>query len=100
MESIRRLAPWVLGVLLSTAGMFLDYELGSDTARLLGGEPGIWARLGKGFVWGSLIAGLEWLIVRVVDVRLIPFVVSSAVAFAVGYPLGQTVQAIMVTRWS
>ncbi len=75
--------------------MFLGYELGSETARLLGGEPGIWARLAKGFVWGGLVAGLQWPIVRAVGVRPLSFVVASAVAFAVGYPFGQTIQGIL-----
>ncbi len=47
------------GVLLSAAAMFLGYELGSETAGLSGGEPGIKARLGKGFVWGTVIADLQ-----------------------------------------
>ena len=88
--------PWLIGVLLSTAAMFLGYNFGSDTARLLGGEPGIWARMGKGFVWGIVIAGLQWPIVRAVGVHLIRFCVASAVGFAVGYPFGQTIQGIMV----
>jgi len=29
----------------------------------------------------------------------IRFIVASAVSFAAGYPLGQTIQAIMVLRW-
>jgi hypothetical protein len=89
--------PWLVGVLLSTAGMFLGYDLGGETARLLGGEPGIWARLGKGFVWGALIAGLQWPIVRAIGVLPVRFFVASAVGFAVGYPLGQTLQGMM---WS
>jgi hypothetical protein len=80
----------------SSAAMFLGYELGSETVGLLGGEPGIWARLGKGFVWGAVIAGLQWPIVRVVGVLPIRFLVASAVGFAVGYPFGQTVQGIFV----
>ena len=84
--------PWLLGVLLSTAAMFLGYELGSETAGLLGGEPGIWACMGKGLVWGVVIAGLQWPIVRTVGVRPLWFLVASAVCFAVGYPLGHTIQ--------
>jgi hypothetical protein len=62
-NTLIKIKPWLIGVLLSTAAMFLGYELGSDTARLLGGEPGIWARMGKGLVWGVVIAGLQWPIV-------------------------------------
>ncbi len=51
-----RIIPWLIGFLLSTAGMFLGYNLGSDIASLLGGEPETWARLGKGFVWGGVIS--------------------------------------------
>lgn len=40
--------PWFIGFLLSTAGMFMGYNLGSETARELGGQPGIWARICKG----------------------------------------------------
>jgi hypothetical protein len=29
--------PWFIGFLLSTAGMFMGYNLGSETARELGG---------------------------------------------------------------
>ena len=93
-------SPWLVGVLLSTAAMFLGYELGSETARLLGGEPGIWARLGKGLVWGGVMAALQWPLVRAVGVPPLRFVVASAVGFAVGYPLGQTIQGIMVFQWS
>ena len=92
--------PWLIGVLLSTVAMFLGYELGSETAGLLGGEPGIWARLAKGFVWGGVIAGLQWPIVRAVGVRPIQFIVASAFGFAVGYPLGQTIQGICIHHWS
>jgi hypothetical protein len=95
-----KIKPWLIGVLLSTAGMFLGYQLGSETARLLGGEPGIWARLGKGLVWGGIIAGLQWPIVRAVGVLPLRFLVASAVGFAVGYPLGQTIQGIIVLHWS
>ncbi len=96
---IFRLAPWLLAVLLSAAGMFLGYELGSDTARLLGGEPKILARLGKGFVWGLVIAGLQWPVVRSVGVLPVWFLIAGAVGFAIGYPFGQTVQAVMVAHW-
>jgi hypothetical protein len=99
-QFISRLAPWLLPVLLSAAGMFLGYEWGSVTAGLLGGEPGIWARLGKGFIWGLLIAGLQWPIIRSVGVLPVWFLVASSVSFAIGYPLGQTIQAIMVIHWS
>ena len=91
---------WLIGVLLSTAAMFLGNDLGDETARLLGGEPGIWARMGKGLVWGGVIAGLQWPIVRAVGVPPIRFSVASAVGFAVGYPLGQTIQGIIVHHWS
>jgi len=86
--------PWLIGVLLSIPAMFLGWTLGSSTAGLLGGEPGIWARMGKGLVWGGVIAGLQWPIVRAVGVLPIRFIVASAVAFAVGYPLGHTIQGI------
>jgi len=92
--------PWLIGALLSTVAMFLGYEWGSETATLLGGEPGIWARLGKGFVWGAVIAGLQWPIVRAVGVPPIRFILASAVGFAVGYPFGQTIQLIFVHHWS
>jgi hypothetical protein len=92
--------PWLIGVLLSTAGMFLGYDLGSGAARLLGGEPAIWARLSKGFVWGGVVAGLQWPIVRAVGVLPIRFLMASAVSFAVGYPLGQTLQGFFVHNWS
>jgi hypothetical protein len=92
--------PWLIGVLLSTAAMFLGYDLGSGAAGLLGGEPAIWARLGKGLVWGGVIAGLQWPIVRAVGVLPVRFLVASAVGFAVGYPLGQTIQGIIVLHWS
>ena len=92
--------PWLIGVLLSSAGMFLGYELGSETARLLGGEPLIWARISKGLVWGAFIGGLQWPIVRAVGVLPVRFLVASAVGLAAGYPLGQTIQANMVFHWS
>ena len=79
----------VVGVLLSSAGMFLGWNLGSVTAGLLGGEPGILAQMGKGLVWGVVIAGMQWFIVRGLGVPTIRFLVASAVGFAVGYPLGQ-----------
>jgi hypothetical protein len=94
-KTLIRIKPWLIGILLSTAAMFLGYELGSETARLLGGEPGIWARLGKGFVWGGAIAGLQWPVVRAVGVLPIRFLVASTVCFAVGYPLGHTIQGIL-----
>ncbi len=92
------LKPWLFGVLLSTAAMFLGYDVGSRAAALLGGEPAIWARVGKGFVWGGVIAALQWPIVR----RVLPvrFILVSAFAFAVGYLLGQTIQAIITHQWS
>jgi len=92
--------PWLIGIVLSTAAMFLGYNFGSDTARLLGGEPGIWARLGKGLVWGGMIAALQWPIVRTVSVLPVRFLLASAFGFAVGYPLGQTIQAIITVHWS
>jgi len=92
--------PWLIGVLLSAAGMFLGYEMGSETAELLGGEPGMWARMGKGLTWGGVIAALQWPVVRTAGVPPISFVVASAVFFAVGYPLGQTIQGIFVWQWS
>jgi hypothetical protein len=95
-----KIKPWLVGVLLSTSAMFLGYEFGSETARLLGGEPGIWVRMSKGIVWGGLIAGLQWPIVRTVVPHPARFIVASAVCFAIGYPLGQTIQAIFVHHWS
>jgi hypothetical protein len=92
--------PALLGVLLSSAGMFLGYQLGSETARLLGGEPFIWARISKGLVWGAVIGGLQWPIVRGAGVLPVRFLVASAVGFAAGYPLGQTIQANIVFHWS
>jgi hypothetical protein len=91
--------PWLIGVLLCTAAMFLGYTLGSDTARLLGGEPGLWARVGKGFVWGLVLSALQWPIVRAVGVLPVRFLAASAVGFAVGYPLGQTFQGIIMHHW-
>jgi hypothetical protein len=81
----------VISVLLSSVGMFLGWRLGSATASLLGGEPGIWAQMGKGLIWGVVIAGMQRLIVRTLGVPTIRFFVVSAVGFAVGYPLGQRV---------
>ena len=90
----------LIGILLSSAGMFLGYELGSETARLLGGEPLIWARIGKGLVWGAILGGLQWPIVRAVGVLPVRFLVASAIGLAVGYLLGQTIQANIVFHWS
>jgi len=89
----------VIGVLLSSAGMFLGWNLGSVTASLLGGEPSIWAQVGKGLVWGVVIAGMQWFIVRALKVPIIRFLVASAVGFAVGYPLGQNVAPMMDLSW-
>ncbi|NIP25960.1 MAG: hypothetical protein GWN67_03555 [Phycisphaerae bacterium] len=85
----------VIGVLLSSAGMFLGWNLGSVTAGLLGGEPSILAQVGKGLVWGVVIAGMQWFIVRALGVPIIRFLVASAVGFAVGYPLGQNIVSMM-----
>jgi len=89
----------VIGVLLSSVGMFLGWNLGSVTAGLLGGEPGIWAQVGKGLVWGVVIAGMQWFIVRALGVPIIRFLVASAVGFAVGYPLGQSVAPMLDLSW-
>jgi hypothetical protein len=89
----------VIGVLLSSAGMFLGWNLGSVTASLLGGEPGTLAQVGKGLVWGVVIAGMQWFIVRALKVPIIRFLVASAVGFAVGYPLGQNVAPMMDLSW-
>lgn len=91
--------PWLIGVLLSAAGMFLGYDLGSEMARLLGGEPGLLARVGKGFVWGGVIGALQWPVVRTAGVSPVRFLVASAVGFAAGYPLGQTIQLILAFQW-
>ena len=99
LNSLIKIKPWLIGVLLSTAAMFLGYNYGSDTASLLGGEPGMSARIGKGLIWGVVLAGLQWPIVRVVGVPPMKLFVAGAVGFAVGYPLGQTIQGIMVD-WS
>jgi hypothetical protein len=80
--------------------MFLGYELGSETARLLGGEPMIWARIIKGLVWGGVMGGLQWPIVRAAGVLPVRYLIASAVGFAAGYPLGQTIQANMVFHWN
>jgi hypothetical protein len=95
LRTLIRITPWLVGVLLSATAMFLGHELGSETARLLGGEPGIWARMGKGLVWGGVIAGLQWPMVRVAGVLPVPFLLLGAVYFAVGYPLGHTIQGTL-----
>jgi hypothetical protein len=56
--------------------------------------------MGKGLVWGAVISGLQWPIVRAVGVHPIPAIVAGAFGFAAGYPLGQTIQAIMGLDWS
>ena len=89
----------VIGVLLCSAGMFLGWNLGSDTAGLLGGEPSLWAQVGKGLVWGVVIAGMQWFIVRALGVPTIRLLVASAVGFAVGYPLGQSVAPMLDLSW-
>lgn len=89
-----KIIPWITSFLLSAAGMFLGYNLGSDTASLMGGEPEIWARLSKGFVWGGIIGGLQWPIVRAIGVQPVRLIFASAIGFAAGYILGQTFQAI------
>ena len=94
-----RVWPWLIGVLLCAAAMMVGYEFGTETASLLGGEPGTWARLGKGCVWGGVIAGLQWPVARAAGVPPVPFVAASAVSLAVGYPLGQTLQLIIVQYW-
>ncbi len=99
LKTLISITPWLIGVLLSTAAMFLCWELGNETASLLGGEPGIWARVGKGSVIGLVIAGLQWPIVRAAGVRPSRFIALSGVGFAVGYPLGQTIQGIMILDW-
>jgi len=94
-----KIIPWLIGFLLSTAGMYLGYNLGSEIASLMGGEPGIWARLGKGLVWGGVISCLQWLIVRAVGVPPLRFIFAGAVSFAVGYPFGQTIQGFFIYNW-
>jgi len=95
-----RIIPWLIGFLLSTAGMFLGYNLGSDIASLLGGEPEIWARLGKGFVWGGVLSCLQFLIVRAVGVPPLRFIFAGAVGFTIGYPFGQTIQGFFIYNWN
>jgi hypothetical protein len=90
---------YVIGVLLSSAGMFLGWNLGSAMADLLGGEPTILAQVGKGLVWGVVIAGMQWFIVRGRGVPAIRLLVASAVGFAVGYPLGQRVAPMLDLSW-
>lgn len=97
--TLTAIKPWLIGVLLSTAAMFLGYNLGSGAAGLLGGEPAIWARLGKGLVWGGVIGALQWPIVRAAGVPPVRFLVTSAVGFAAGYPLGQTIQSLILLHW-
>ena len=92
--------PWLVGALLSTVAMILGHDLGNETAELLGGEPGIGARLGKGLVWGGVIAGLQWPVVRAAGVPPVRFLVAGALGLAVGYPLGQTIQLLLVQQWS
>jgi hypothetical protein len=89
----------VIGVLLSSAGMFLGWNLGSVTASLLGGEQSIWTQVSMGLVWGVVIAGMQWFIVRALGVPIIRFLVASAVGFAVGYPLGQSVAPMLDLSW-
>ena len=89
---------WPVGVVLSTGAMFLGFSLGNEAARLLGGEPGLWARMGKGFLWGGMIAGLQWPVVWAAGVPPVRFIAASAVGFAIGYPLGQTFQAVIVLQ--
>jgi len=98
-RQIKLLLYVVIGVLLSSAGMFLGWNQGSVTAGLLGGEPGILAQVGKGFVWGVVIAVMQWFIVRALKVPIIRFLVASAVGFAVGYPLGQRVAPMLDLSW-
>jgi hypothetical protein len=100
LKTLIDIQPWLIGILLSAVAMFLGCELGSETARLLGGEPGIWARMGKGLVWGGIIAALQWPIVRKAGVRPLWFVAASAVGLAVGYPIGQTLQGMLVLDWN
>jgi hypothetical protein len=94
-----KIIPWITSFLLSAAGMFLGYNLGSDTASLMGGEPGIWARLSKGFVWGGIIASLQLAVVRDVGVPPLRFIVASGIGFAFGYPMAQTIQETIVHYW-
>ncbi len=99
-NTLIKIIPWLIGFLLSTAGMSLGYVFGSDTASLMGGEPGIWARLGKGFVWGGVISCLQWPIVRAVGVSPLWLIFAGAVGFAVGYPFGQTIQGFFIYNWN
>jgi hypothetical protein len=99
-NTLIKIIPWLIGFLLSTAGMSLGYVFGSDTASLMGGEPGIWARLSKGFVWGGVISCLQWPIVRAVGVSPLRLILAGAVGFAVGYPFGQTVQGFFIYNWN
>ena len=92
--------PWLIGVLASAAAMFLGYELGSEIAKLFGGEPELLARIGKGFAWGGVIGALQWPVVRTVGVPPMRFLMASAVGFAAGYPLGQTIQLTLAFQWS
>ena len=99
-NTLIKIIPWLIGFLLSTAGMSLGYVFGSDTASLMGGEPGIWARLSKGFVWGGVISCLQWPIVRAVGVSPLRLILAGAFGFAVGYPFGQTVQSFFIYNWN
>jgi hypothetical protein len=99
-NTLIKIIPWLIGFLLSTAGMSLGYVFGSDTASLIGGEPGIWARLSKGFVWGGVISCLQWPIVRAVGVSPLRLILAGAFGFAVGYPFGQTVQGFFIYNWN
>ena len=99
-NTLIKIIPWLIGFLLSTAGMSLGYVFGSDTASLIGGEPGIWARLSKGFVWGGVISCLQWPIVRAVGVSPLRLILAGAVGFAVGYPFGQTLQGFFIYNWN
>jgi len=56
--------------------------------------------MAKGFLWGGIIAGLQWPLVWAAGVPPIRFVAASAVGFALGYPLGQTFQALTVLQGS
>jgi hypothetical protein len=46
------------------------------------------------------MGGLEWPIVRALAVYPLRFIAASAAGFAAGYPLGQTLQAMLVHSWS
>jgi hypothetical protein len=97
--NIKRWLNGFIGILLSLGCMFLGWNLGSMTAGLLGGEPGILAQVGKGLVWGVVIAVMQWFIVRSLGVPIIRFLVASAVGFAMGYPLGQRVAPMLDLSW-